>query len=145
MKKTFIIILISLIILLAIVGYYVINIRKMATLVQKHNTFYEEYLNKEIEGTKLISIINKAVDENENNVVKKNKETNYYEDNGENSIHITVKFLEREEIAYMEDIAQKQSETFVKFFANAKFKCTKIEYHSSTNYVKRLYFEQTTI
>lgn len=143
MKKTFTIILIVFVVVLAIVGYYVYNVRHTQNAVQNHNKTYETYHGQEILGTTLISIINKAIDDNEKNAVEKQEGTIYYEDNGKNSIQITIQFKQSNEPKHMEEIAQKQSESFVQVFATASFKCTKIEYHEKTNYVKSLYFEQT--
>ncbi len=48
MKKTFVIILVILIMILTIAGYYVYNVRKMASLSKNHNEVYERYTNQEI-------------------------------------------------------------------------------------------------
>ena len=58
---------------------------------------------------------------------------------------VQVKFLESDNIIKMEDIAQQETENFIKFFATSTFKCTKIEYHPKTNMVKSLYFEQIAL
>lgn len=65
MKKTLVIILIFFLIILAIVLYYVYNTRQIETLAKQMNKTYEPYKDKEIIGTTLISLINKAVDDNE--------------------------------------------------------------------------------
>lgn len=142
MKKTLIIILAIFIIILAFVGYYIYNTRQILALTKEINDTYEAYQDKEITGTTLIGIINKAIDDNEKNGVEKVQDSNLYEDNDKNSIIITVKFTEREEPVRMESIEEKDSKNFVQFFATANFKCTSIEYHSQTKQVKSLYFEQ---
>ena len=142
MKKQIIIILIILLIILAVTGLYVYNVRRAEQLAQNSNKQYESYYEKEVLGTTLISIINKTIDTNEKNGIPKKDNTIYYIDNENNSIQITVKFLETKNEIKMEDIADKQSENFVKYFAASTFKCTKIEYHEKTKYVKSLYFEQ---
>ena len=38
--------------------------------------------------------------------------------------------------------AAQTTESFIQFFATATFRCTKLEYHERTNFVKSLYFEQ---
>lgn len=145
MKKTLIIILAIFLIFLAVAGYYVYNVRRLASLAENHNKTYEDYYQEEILGTTLISIINKAIDSNEKNAIEKLDNSIYYEDNEKNSIKITVQFLEADDIIFMEDIAQNKIENFVKYFATATFKCTKIEYHTKTNYIKSLQFEQTQL
>ncbi len=143
MKKTLIIMFTIFLIILVITGYYAYNFVTSENLAKKNNKMYEDvYRQESILGTTLISIINKAMDTNVRNGVPKKENSIYYEDNQENSIAITVKFLEKDESVQMEAIAEKESEAFVKYFATATFKCTKIDYHPKTNYVKSLYFEQ---
>ena len=142
MKKIFIIILIILLIILAVACYYVYNVRKLANLVENNNKTYENYYEQEILGTTLISILNKATDQNERNAVEKQENTIYYENNNEDSIQITIKFIELENTVKMEDISENKIENFLEHFSAAKFKCTKIEYHEKTNYIKSLHFEQ---
>ncbi len=141
MKKNFIIILTILIILLAISAYYVYNARSLAKLAKNYNQFYEEYYNKEILGTTLISIINKAMDDNEKNGVFTQKNNILYEENDENSIKIEVKFSDDRANVSMESIANQGTESFVKLYPTATFKCTKIEYHQKTNRIKYMLFE----
>lgn len=142
MKKTLVIILIIFLIILAIVSYYVYNTRRIETLAKQMNKTYEPYKDTEILGTTLISLINKAVDDNEKNEVKKLENSILYEDNGKDSIIITVKFLLQDEIVRMEQMAEKSSESFVSAFSSAYFKCTNIEYHKETGQVKSMYFEE---
>ena len=42
----------------------------------------------------------------------------------------------------MESIASAGSESFVKTYSTASFKCTKIEYHEKTHNIKSLTFEE---
>lgn len=142
MKKNLTIILIIFVIILAFASYYVYNTRRIASITENFNKVYESFYNKEIIGTTLISIINKAIDNNEENGVEKIKDSTLYEENETNSIIITVKFLEKEDSVRMENIAEQKTETFVKFFATAYFKCTNIEYHSKTKQIKSMHFEQ---
>ena len=143
MKKTFVIILIIFIILLAITSYYVYNTKRLSGLAENYNKTYETYLNKEISSADLISIINKALDDNEKNGVLKQKNSIYYEENDENSIKIEITFSEEHSNIPMEAIAHQGSANFMKAFQTALFKCTKIEYHEKTNRIKYLHFEYT--
>lgn len=140
MKKQFIIIIMILLILVVIVALYFHNINRLNLLAENHNKTYQQIENQDILGTTLISIINKAIDDNEKNEVL--KESIYYQDNQENSIKITIQFKELDYTVQMEDIAAQTTESFIQFFATATFRCTKLEYHEKTNFVKSLYFEQ---
>ena len=143
MKKSIFIVLAILFITTIAICLYIYNIRKIENIAIKHNKQYEEYCNKEILGTELISLINKAIDYNEKNNVEKQENTIYYINNNKNSIQITVKFIDNDKIIKMENIAEKQTENFIKFFATATFKCNDIEYHQQTKNVQSMYFEQT--
>lgn len=142
MKKTVITILILLIIISTITCLYIYNTKKIANYAKKNNMDYENFYQQEILGTTLISIINKATNDNEKNSVQRQEDSIYYKDNNTNSIQISVKFIDSDKVIKMEDISQKQTENFVKVFATATFKCTNIEYHEKTKCIKSLYFEQ---
>lgn len=142
MKKTVITILILLIIISTITCLYIYNTKKIDNYAKKNNMDYENFYQQEILGTTLISIINKATNDNEKNSVQRQEDSIYYKDNNTNSIQISVKFIDSDKVIKMEDISQKQTENFVKVFATATFKCTNIEYHEKTKCIKSLYFEQ---
>ena len=69
MKKTLIIILSLLLVIVAVVGLYINNTRKLVKYAEKNNKEYENFYQQEILGTTLISIINKAINDNEKNGV----------------------------------------------------------------------------
>ena len=127
MKKSIFIVLAILFIIAIVICLYIYNVKKIENVAIKHNKQYEEYCNKKILGTELISLINKAIDYNEKNSVEKQENTIYYINNNTNSIQITVKFLDNDKIIKMENIAEKQTENFIKFFATATFKCNDIQ------------------
>lgn len=142
MKKQLLIILVILILIVVVVAYYIQNAKYLDSLAQENNKQYEKYYEQEILGVDLISIINKTINNNEKNRISKKDNSIYYEDNQENSVYINIKFLENDKTFRMEEIAAQKTENFVEFFSIAKFKCSKIQYHEKTKYVKSLYFEQ---
>jgi hypothetical protein len=105
------------------------------------NKTYESYENKEVLGTDIISIINKATDSNKKNDIKIGEDGNYI-DNGKNSIRIEIKFLELDKVITMERINNVGIEKFWSNYGALSFKCTKIEYHEKTHRVKYMYFEE---
>ncbi len=122
MKKTVIIILIPiLIILFSIIG---ILRTKNTTLreVKNANMQYEYYLNKEIYGTDVATLINKAINENEQNNIQKN-ERNYYIENNTNSIKIELKMTTNGKTYQMEEMYNNDITRFVENFNIIKFKC----------------------
>ena len=141
MKKFLIIMSIIILIILAAVAYNYNLYRTTELRTQKLNHEYEVFTEGEILGTSLITIINKAVDNNEKNGIKTN-DNNMYIENDTTSIKIEVKFLESENIFPMEKIQKLGSEEFIKNYAVMNFKCIKKEYHSKTNNIKYMLFEQ---
>lgn len=142
MKKV-LIILLTVFIILAVSIYTVYSYRVKMISQQKLNKEYEEYYNIQILGTELISIINRTIDINNKNQIGRD-ENNYYIDNGKDSIEIYIRFIYKSEIkeVKMEDIEKMSTETFIKMYSTASFKCTNIEYHEKTNRVKSLTFEE---
>lgn len=141
MKRSLLIILATFFIVICIICVIVINWQANQNEIIKENAKYEEYLNKEITGTELATIINKAVDNNEKNNVQKD-ERGYYINNNNNSIKIDLKMTTVNKTYPMEEIYNNEIATFVQNFNTIKFKCTSIEYHSKTKKVSKLVFEE---
>lgn len=141
MKKIIICILSIFLIVICIVVYGVYQKNENTAQIGVDNKTYESYENKEVLGTDIISIINKATDSNEKNDIKVGKDGNYI-DNGKNSIRIEIKFKELDKVITMERINNVGIEKFWSNYGALSFKCTKIEYHEKTHRVKYMYFEE---
>ena len=141
MNKTFFIILAVFFIIICIICTFLINIRDEKQQIKNENMEYEEYLNKEILGTQLATLISKVVDINERNNVEKDGK-GYYIDNGEYSIKIDLKMATIDKIYPMEEIYNNEITSFVKNFNFIKFKCTSVEYHKKTGKISKLIFEE---
>ena len=141
MKKIIICILSIFLIVICIVVYGVYQKIENTAQIGVDNKTYESYENKEVLGTDIISIINKATDSNEKNDIKIGEDGNYI-DNGKNSIRIEIKFKELDKVITMERINNVGIEKFWSNYGALSFKCTKIEYHEKTHRVKYMYFEE---
>ena len=141
MKKIIICILSIFLIIICIVVYGVYQKNENTAQIGVDNKTYESYENKEVLGTDIISIINKATDSNKKNDIKIGEDGNYI-DNGKNSIRIEIKFLELDKVITMERINNVGIEKFWSNYGALSFKCTKIEYHEKTHIVKYMYFEE---
>ena len=139
MKKIIICILSIFLIIICIVVYGVYQKNENTAQIGVDNKTYESYENKEVLGTDIISIINKATDSNKKNDIKIGEDGNYI-DNGKNSIRIEIKFLELDKVITMERINNVGIEKFWSNYGALSFKCTKIEYHEKTHRVKYMYF-----
>lgn len=141
MKNTFLIVLATIFIIICLTCTFLINIRAEKSELKKENAEYEEYLNKEVLGTELASLISKVIDKNEKNNVQKD-DKKYYIDNGNNSIKIDLKMTTIDKTYPMEEIYNKEIAKFVQNFNLIEFKCTNIEYHKKTGKVSKLIFEE---
>lgn len=139
--KKLIIFLVIVLIIVATVGYVYLNYKATYNEAQVKNAQYESYDGKEIFGTDLATLINKAVDDNTKNKIEK-EDTGLYADNGTDSIRIDVLFTDDNKIHSMEEIYNSGTDTFMQYYNQIRFKCTKIDYHSKTGRVSYMYFEQ---
>lgn len=140
MKKIiiFFIIVIIVICFIAIKYYnYKINYNNVLNL----NSEYEQYLNKEIEGIELASLMNKTIDKNKKNNIEQNENGEFIQ-NDKNSIEIEIYIKDNETTYKMENIYKGGTENFVQYFGDIKFECTKKEYHNKTKQIKYMLFEQ---
>lgn len=141
MKQSFLLILAIIFIIICIICTMLINIRAEQSTIKKDNIEFERYLNQEVLGTEIASLISKAVDKNERNLVSKD-EKGYYIENNENSIKIDLKMKTIDKTYPMEEIYNNELVLFVKNFNSITFKCTSIEYHKKTGKVSKLIFEE---
>ena len=142
MKKIAIFFIMTILIVCAIFAMY-ISYKANYNMSKKSNLAFEKYLNEEVYGTDLATVINRAIDRNEKNEVTKNNK-GIYQNNDENSINIEIKMLDDDSVYKMEKFYNDGIQNFINYYGNIKFKCTDIKYHSATNQVKYMLFEQTT-
>ena len=129
MKKTVFYIICIVIVICVMITGKLFSAKDYLVEIKKFNTKYEKYINKEIIGTELASIINQAVDDNEYERIKKDENGKYIQ-NDETSINIEVKITEfdDEQIFTMETLYGGGMEQFVKYYGQIPFKSVKVEY-----------------
>ena len=142
MKKVAIFFIIIILIICAIFAMY-ISYKANYNISKKSNLSFEKYLNEEVYGSELATVINRAIDRNEKNEVEKNNK-GIYQNNDTKSINIEIKMLDDDTIYQMETFYRGGIQNFINYYSNIKFKCVDIKYHSSTNQVKYMLFEQIT-
>ncbi|MFR8233358.1 MAG: hypothetical protein ACLVA2_02975 [Clostridia bacterium] len=141
--KKFIIFLVVILIIIATVSYIYLDYKVSYDIAKKENYQFESYYNQEIFGPDVATVINKAVDKNSTNNISKDNKGNFIE-NDTNSIKIDIKFLDDDKTHKMEEIFNNGIGTFMQYYSQIKFKCTKIEYHRTTKKVRYMLFEQIT-
>lgn len=142
MKKIAIFILIIIAIVSTVSYLYLSSINTYRN-AQKENAKFEIYLNNEITGTEITTLINKAIDQNKKNEIEKDNKGKYIE-NDENSLNIDIKFIDDDVTYNMEKIFDRGMENFLTYYRNISFKCSEVQYHEKTNKIKYMLFEQTT-
>ena len=141
MKKLAIIFLIGIIIIVGI-SYMYLNYKANYNEARRENNQFESYYNQEFYGADVVTIINKAYDNNLTNAVEKD-ENGIFKENNTNSIKIDVKMLDTDTTYTMETLYLGGMQNFVEYYSGIKFKCTKIEYHPNKK-VKYMLIEQIT-
>lgn len=139
--KKFIVLFSIVIIVVVTVAFNYMNYTNEQNEIKNYNLEFEKNYQKEIYGIDLTTIINRVINNNENNNVEKDQ-NNRYINNETNSIKIEVKMTDIDEVFAMETLYNGGMEQFVQYYANIQFKCTKIEYHKKTGKISYMYFEQ---
>ena len=116
MKKTLIIIMTIIFVIIAIIYIKYLGFKATKTEIKQNNLNYEVYLNKEVYGNEIATLINKATDNNEKNKVLKD-ERGFYIPNDENSIKIQITTIDLDkEVTYdMESFYNNGMEKFYIF------------------------------
>ena len=132
-------ILIATILVLLVIKFY--DYKAEYSKIKGRNVQYESYYQKELSGIDVATIVNRAVNDNETNNIKKDSK-GFYIDNQADSIKVEVKITDNDTIYSMETLYNGGMANFVKYYGNIDFECTKIEYHSKTKKIKYMLFEQ---
>lgn len=140
MKKTVALILCIVVIIISIFCTKYIDYKSEISSIKKENLEYETYLNKQIIGNELTTVINRAVDSNEKNSVSKDEQGLYIE-NDINSVKIDIKIIDNNQIYKMETLYNGGMMNFIRYYGNIYFECTKIDYNSKGR-VCYIVFEQ---
>ena len=139
--KKYIILMSTIIIIVSAVVYLCYQYKITINDITYNNKDYTILDGKEITGTELATLINKSINKNEENNVEKDS-NGVYKDNKTNSINIEIKFKDNDKVIEAEKIEANDISKFIQYYSTTNFKCTNIEYHKDSKYVKCLYFEE---
>lgn len=141
MKKTLFIITAIFLCIILVLYITLKNIQMQGKYAKNFNLIYEQYIGKNVYGTEIATLINKAVDNNEKFQIEKDENGFYVEDNRYSvkiEIHITIN-----DTTYpMETIYKHGTDQFVQNFNTILFKAKEITYHKETGRIANLLFEQ---
>ncbi len=144
MKKILICLIIVLVATTIVVSMWISGNNTKLAKIKENNQKYEIYLDKEVFGTDVTTVINKAIDDNEKREIPKD-EKGFFIQNDTNSIKVELVMLngESKETYQMETLNKVGLSGFIKNFNLINFKCSKIEYHDKTKLISKIIFEQT--
>ncbi len=141
MKKTLIILLTIFFIVLAILAINIKARQDDEKALKQFNQEYEQYLENQIYGTDVTTIINKAIENNKKYNIQKDENGMYIDDN-KYCIIIELNMITVEKTYRMEQLYNAGLTEFVKNFNVIVFECTSIEYHKETGRVSKIVFTQ---
>lgn len=146
MKKNIFIIFIILLVIIILSFMFISINRKKISVMKQSNKEYEQYLNKEIYGTDVVTIINKVIDSNKKNNIQIQEDGKYIS-NDTNSIIVELVMITNEEkqetTTYrMETISEVGVKEFIANFNTAKFKISDIKYHNKTGKISDIQISQ---
>ena len=142
MKKLALFFLMIVIIIVGI-SYMYLNYKANYYEAKKENNQFESYYEQEFYGAEVVTLINKAIDNNLTNQVLRDENGKYIE-NDTNSIKIDIYMLDNDTTYDMETLYSGGMDQFIQYYNQIKFKCTEIDYHKSTGKVKYMLLEQIT-
>ena len=106
MKKTLAVVILLLLVVAIVVVMQYKKKEKEHFEVAKYNALYEEYNKQNLNGLDITTIIKKAVNKNEKNIVEKEiiEGINFYKDNGRDSVIIEINMIINGKTYRMEQI-----------------------------------------
>lgn len=144
MKKTIIVLFcIFLAIIISLYSYYQSSQNALDN-VKKFNYQFEQYFDKEIYGAEVATIINKAIDNNEQYNISKNLAGKYIEENAY-CLKVLIKFKDVDNYYEMESIDKAGIKGFMTNFNLSTFKITDYLYNEKTNRIGKIIIEEIQI
>lgn len=145
MKRIILVFLcIIIIVLVVFLNWYMTN-KKQLNEINSFNNYFISFIetdkgeSKNISGVELTTLMNKAIDNNEQYKLKKS-ENGAYVLNNENSLEILVKVDSDGQYYLMEAYAVSGMTSFTTLYGGVDFKCVKKEYHENGR-ISKLVFE----
>ena len=136
MKNVIITIIGLVLIIICIVLVKISNVNIEMKEISNFNEQFEQYKGEKLYGTDVLTLINKAIDNNNKYGVERDKEGNFI-DNNQKSVRIILTLLTTnskgeilESVHPMEALEKRGLNDFISSFDKTSFECTDIEYNS---------------
>ena len=150
MKKIVFSILLVVVLIVAVICINISDRNMKRNKSSEFNSQFEKYIGQTIYGTDVLSIINKAIDNNANTGVQKDAEGFYIEDD-QNSVKVQITLLSSKddgevvEVTHqMETLEKAGLDKFIASFNLTEFKCTNADYNKEGR-ISKIYLKQLEI
>jgi len=137
MKKSIIFILLLFTIIIVVIVINISNNKMKTAEVANFNKQFEKYKDETLYGADILTIINKAIDNNEEYKVPRNEKGNYNSDNIY-AVKVELILLTKDdegnikEVTHpMEALEKAGLDGFISSFSLTAFKCEKLEYNKA--------------
>lgn len=141
MKKTLFIIIAIIIIFTSMAIIFINNNINAEKDVAKFNMYFENYLDRNLYGTEVATLIGKAIDNNQRYEVPKDEKGMYISDN-KYSIKIHINLVGSSKTYEMETINKVGIPEFISNFNSMTFKILEMKYHKETKRVSEIYIQE---
>lgn len=141
MKRIILIIVTIIIVAILLFSYNYIQYENKQVDVMKFNKAFLDFNRNNLYGTDITTVMNKAIDNNEQYKIKKDESGLYIPDElFSTKIYI---ILEKEGSKYpMEKFYKVGIKEFTKYFGELNFECTKVNYHENGR-ISEMFFQAT--
>lgn len=144
MKKTIIVLIcIFIAIIISLYTYYQ-STQSALQGVKKFNYQFEQYFDKEIYGADVVTIMSKAIDNNNKYEIARNEENKFIEDN-KYCLKVMIKFKDVDQTFDMESIEKAGIEGFMQNFSKSTFKVIEYDYNEDSKRIGKIVIEEIQI
>ena len=144
MKKTIIVLIcIFIAIIISLYTYYQ-STQSALQGVKKFNYQFEQYFDKEIYGADVVTIMSKAIDNNNKYDIARNEENKFIEDN-KYCLKVMIKFKDVDQTFDMESIEKAGIEGFMQNFSKSTFKVIEHDYNEDSKRIGKIVIEEIQI
>lgn len=144
MKKTIIVLFCNFIAIIISLYTYYQSTQSVLQGVKKFNYQFEQYFDKEIYGADVVTIMSKAIDNNNQYNIARDEENKFVEDN-KNCLKVMIRFKDVDKTFDMESIEKAGIEGFMQNFSKSTFKIIEYKYNEESKRIGKIVIEEIQI
>lgn len=137
MKKAIIFLICVFILIVTSTYAYYQSRQSEKAVISRFNYQYEKYLDKDLQVTDVVTLINKAIDDNTRS--QENK------DNNSTNLELEFKFQDVDKIYKMSDLISAGLDAFRNSFEYSTFKIVECTYNKETTRIEKILIEEVSI